>query len=191
MKELQLKLFMVLLGANPKGRFVEQHDYFFGVAGSLKELVPAIKAAWADAGNTLHLDGWREVNVVEGYQIIVAPKEQTATAPGKKLFFINLGGYQTGKLEEQHYVMLTVQDDRLPAVKESMRSLFYKTNNSPGAHSHIDEKFGVDVDDMYRIEDILSPEAKEKYQLIITPGADMPEDEIHLGYFKLDKLVLQ
>ena len=85
--------------------------------------------------------------------------------------------------------MLTVQDDRLPAIKESMKTQFYKTNSIKGAHAHIDEKFGVDVDDIHRIEDVLSADLKEKYHLLIRPGEDLPEDPIHLGYFKLDKIV--
>jgi hypothetical protein len=189
MKEPKLKLFMVLLGANPKGRNVEQHDYFFGIAATLKELVPALRSAWPEAGNSLHIDGWREVTMVDDHQVAVIPKTAQNLPSVKRLFFINLGGYQSGKLEEQHYTLLTVQDDRIPAVKESMRTIFYKTNSSKGAHSHIDEKFGVDVDDVYRIEDVLAQEWKDKYHLDMTPGIDLPEDEIHLGYFKLDKIL--
>jgi hypothetical protein len=184
---VEIKLFMVLLGANPKGRLVEQHDYFFGMAASLKELVPAIRAYWPDAGNTIHIDGWREVTCVDGHAVRVIP-HGSETLSAKRVFFINLGGYQFGKLEEQHYTMLTIQDDRLPALKESMKSLFYKTNSIKGAHSHIDEKYGVDVDEVYRIDDVLSNEYKNKYQLLITPALDHPADEVHLGYFKLDKL---
>jgi hypothetical protein len=187
MSKPKLKLFMILLGANPKGRLVEQHDYFFSIAASLKELVPAIRAYWPEADNTIHIDGWREVNYVNGYNIRVISHGLTHLSP-KRLFFINLGGYQADKLEEQHYTLLTVQDDRLPAIKESMKSLFYKTNSSKGAHAHIDEKYGVDVDDVYRIEDVLSDDLKAKYQLLITPATDQKEDEVQLGYFKLDKL---
>jgi hypothetical protein len=183
----ELKLFMVLLGANPKGRIVEQHDYFFGIAASLKELVPAIRDSWPEGGQTIHIDGWREVTSVDGHTVRVGLKNEVAGSV-KKLFFINLGGYQTGKLEEQHYTLLTVQNDRLPAIKESMKSHFYKTNNSIGAHSHIDEKYGVDVDDMYRLDDVLAPYLKEKYQIIIAPAESPVEDPINLGYFKLDRI---
>ncbi len=58
---------MILLGSKAPGRHVEQHDYFFGVADSLKELVPEMRTFWRDAGSSLHLDGWREVTVVEGH----------------------------------------------------------------------------------------------------------------------------
>ncbi len=187
--QLELKLFMVLLGANPPGRNVEQHDYFFGIARNLKELIPAIKAFWPEAVNTLHLDGWREVTQVDGYQINVVVKEETTTESLEKLFFINLGGYQSGKLEEQHYTVLSVHEDRKDAMLESKKTVFFRTNTlKGGAGSHIDEKYGIDVDDAYRIEDILSDEYKEQYSIHIAKATAVKEDIIHLGYFKLDKI---
>ena len=190
------KLFMLLLGSKAPKRNVEQHDYFFGIANSLKELVPQIKAFWPEAGNSIHIDGWREVNRVDDYEIRVVLKSNGAagvttdgfTPVDKKLFFINLGGYQANKLEEQHYVILTVQDDRAQAVQSSKKTVFFKTNSIKGANSHIDEKYGIDVDDIYRIEEILDESQKELYSIEITPSSALPEDEIHLGYFKLDKL---
>ena len=111
-QQAQPKLFLLLLGSKAPGRNVEKHDYFFGIANNLKELIPAVKIFWPEAGNTIHLDGGREVNNVERYAIKVVLKEKTSEPSIKKLFFINLGGYQTGKLEEQHYTLLTVQEDR-------------------------------------------------------------------------------
>jgi hypothetical protein len=185
-----LKLYMLLLGSKAPQRNVEQHDYFFAVARSLKELVPEIKAFWPEAGNSIHVDGWREVNVVDGYQITVLFKEEPAGISTKNLFFINLGGYQENKLEEQHYTVLTVQDDRVQAVQSAKKTVFFKTSSVKGANCHIDEKYGIDVDDVYKIEEILSPVQKEKYQIRITPdpAVDLPADKVHLGYFKLDKL---
>jgi len=185
------KLFMLLLGSKAPNRNVEQHDYFFGIGDSIKELVPQIKTFWPEAGNSIHIDGWREVNKVDGFGIKVVPRN-TATPesiqPSHKLFFINLGGYQTGKLQEQHYVVLSVQEDRAQAVQDAKKTVFYKTNSIKGANSHIDEKYGIDVDDIYRIEDILDPSLKAQYHIDIQPNNDLPEDEIHLGYFKLDKI---
>lgn len=187
-----LRLYMLLLGATPPGRHTEQHDFFFSIAGSLQELVPLIKAFWPEAGERIHIDGWREVKMVDGYRIQVILKDQPPVGEqSKKLFFINLGGYQPNKLEEQHYTVLTVQEERGAAIAKSKKTIFYRTNSTsdPGGGSHIDDKYGIDVDDVYEIEDILSPELKEKYRILISPAGDLPEDEIHLGYLKLSKLL--
>lgn len=186
--ETMPKLYMLLLGSKAPQRNVEQHDYFFGIAHSLKELVPHIKAFWPEAGNSVHVDGWREVNTVGEYQIKVKPKDEAVAPDLKKLFFINLGGYQSHKLVEHHHIVLSVNNDRAQAVQEAKKSVFFKNNSIKGANAHVDEKYGVDVDDIYKIEDVLSAEMKTKYQVEIIHSPDLAEDEIHLGYFKLDKL---
>jgi hypothetical protein len=187
-QSVDVKLFLVLLGSKARGRNVEQHDYFLGIATSLKDLVPAMKAFWPEAGNSLHLDGWREVTYVDGYRIKVVLKKEATVSTSKKLFFINLGGYQPHKLEEQHYTVLTVADDRAQAVQQSKRTVFFKTNTMKGAGSHIDEKYGIDVDDLYHIDDILAKEWKENYHILITLAPGLQEDKIILGYFKLEKI---
>ncbi|WP_221391080.1 DUF1543 domain-containing protein [Dyadobacter sp. NIV53] len=185
-----LKLYMVLLGCKPQGRHVEQHDVFFGIANSLTELVPEMKDFWPDSGQ-LHIDAWREVNVVEGYYINVQQKpaaEDQAEIQDNKLFFVNLGGYQPFKFEEQHYILLTVKANRADAMKEAKQTLFFKNNHFGGATSHIDDKYGIDVDDLYLIEDILSADQRDKYRIVLTPLETEKQDEIHLGYLKLSSL---
>ena len=66
---------MLLLGSRAPGRHVEQHDFFFGIAIQLKDLIPEIKKFWPEAGNNIHVDAWREVNAVDGYQVRVVPKD--------------------------------------------------------------------------------------------------------------------
>jgi hypothetical protein len=181
---------MLLLGARPPGRHTEQHDFFFCIASSVAELVPHIKAFWRGAGSGLHVDGWREVNSADGFRIEVVPRNE-AVPSTHTLFFVNLGGYQPGKLEEQHYTVLTVQEDKASAVRAAKQTLFFRHNTIKGttANSHIDDQYGIDVDDLYNIEEMLLPAQKEQYTIRITPvETTLPEDEVHLGYFKLDKL---
>lgn len=188
----EFKLFMVLLGSKPSKRTVEQHDYFFGIARSLQELVPQMIAFWPEAGSSLHIDGWREVTHVDDHSVRVIPRTDLQNViNGKRLFFVNLGGYQSGKLEEQHYTLLTVQDDRKGAIKKSTMTEFFKKlsiASVKSASAHIDEKYGVDVDDVYRIDDVLSEEVRSKYNIVLQPSDEAFRDHIHLGYFKLDKL---
>jgi hypothetical protein len=181
---------MIMLGATPSGRHIEQHDIFFGIATSLKDLAPAMKAFWPEP-ERIHIDAWREVTVVENHKIVVVPKDQpeNSAAVKKKLFFINLGGYQENKFEEQHYILLTVKNDRAAAFREAKDTLFYKNNGfSKAASSHIDDKFGVDVDDLYEIDDVLASELKEKYRIELHPAQSAMEDAINLGYIKMSLL---
>ena len=63
-----MKLYMIMLGCRPIGRFTEQHDIFFGIGNSLKDLIPEFKNFWKNAGS-IHIDAWREVTNVENHKI--------------------------------------------------------------------------------------------------------------------------
>ena len=101
-----------------------------------------------------------------------------------QLFFMNLGGYKPDEFEEYHYKILTVNEDKSLAILQAKETIFYKHTNS----SHIDDKYGVDVDDIYDVEEILPTHVKERYRLQITPTTSVEEDELHIGYLKLSKL---
>lgn len=180
------KLFMVLIGCTPKGRFTEQHDVFFGIADSLHDLIPAMKAFWPEANGVMHVDAWREVNQINDFAVKIEKKEKASVAT-HKLFFLNLGGYKAGEFDEPHYKMIVAAKDKSEAIKQSKETAFYKHNGFKGAASHVDDKYGVDVDDIYQIEDILSEEYKSQYHISITEKKGK-EDEIHLGYLKLEKI---
>ncbi|MES2374125.1 MAG: DUF1543 domain-containing protein [Bacteroidota bacterium] len=183
------KLFMLLLGCKPEGRFTEQHDIFFGVGKSLKDLLQEILAAWPGP-HKIHIDAWREVTETDGYAISLLPKEHSDAAPkDKRLFFLNLGGYKENEFEEYHYKMLSVASDKSEAIKQAKATAFYKHTGFKGADSHIDDKYGVDVDDLYEIEDILPSSIKEKYTIVIRPAEGIKKDAWHLGYTKLSSLV--
>lgn len=176
---------MLLIGATPPGRHTEQHDVFFGIADSIRDLVPQVINFWPEAKKGLHLDAWREVTLVNSYSIrvIADPKHNSET----QLFFINLGGYKRGEFEEFHYKMIVAAPDKGEAVKAAKQTAFFRHTGFKGANAHIDDKYGVDVDDIYAIREILPAGAKEKYSLEIEQAtADAAEDIIHLGYFKLD-----
>src|SRR5471030_220176 len=95
-----LKLYMLLIGCTPPGRHTEQHDVFFCIGTSMKGLIPDIIDFWPEAEGQMHVDGWREVNLVDGYEIKVVDRNADNTAKERQLFFINLGGYKQGVFDE-------------------------------------------------------------------------------------------
>ncbi len=178
---------MVLLGCTPDGRNIEQHDIFFGIADSLKGLIPQMNAFWPEANGNLHIDSWREVKSVDGHLISIVPEAKADS--GKKLYFVNLGGYKENDFEEYHYKLLSVADSISDAVKESKKTAFFKHYNLPGkGASHIDDKFGIDVDDIHNVSDILAADLRSQYSIVISPEENIPEDELHIGYVRLNQL---
>lgn len=179
---------MIMLGCRPKGRFTEQHDIFFGIGKSLKDLIPNMKAFWPEAKGQIHIDAWREVTSVDDYKIEILAKG-TSTESNSQLFFINLGGYKENEFEEYHYKVLAVGATLAEATKKAKATVFYKHYTFKGATSHIDDKFGIDVDDIFNVKEILSPTFTEQFELLITPTENATEDALHIGYLKIDKIV--
>jgi len=178
---------MLLLGCTPPGRHTEQHDIFFAIGENLKSLVPDIVEFWPEG--KVHVDAWREVTLVDGYLVSVAERDAAQTATENRLFFINLGGYKRGVFDEPHFKIISVHPNMGTAIQAAKNTDFFLNVHFPGATSHVDDKFGIDVDDIYEVGDILPPPQKEKYRIVVEKAeAGSPEDELNLGYFKLSNL---
>lgn len=190
-------LFMVQLGGRPKGRLIEQHDIFFGVANQVRELVEDINHHWPEVKNKWHIDSYRAITKVGNHTVkLIESNNQTANDNGLKLFFINLGGYQQGSFEEFHHKLLIVADNQKDAIKQAKQSEFYKEftfkdKDSPfNAASHIDDKFQVDIDDIYDVNDLVS-----NIQILIEPRihnshelTNADEDKEYVGYLSIKNL---
>lgn len=177
-----MKLFHVILGATPKGRNIEQHDVFFGVAENFENLIPEMKAFWSDA--KIHVDCYQEVKFADGYEIKIV--EKTSSVSEENLYFINLGGYKPYHFEEFHEQHLMVGKSMGEIIKRVKKTEFYKTMGFEGAVSHVDDKYGVDIDDIYNVTDLLSKETKEKYSIILEKsGAENQENFLEIGYLKI------
>ncbi|WP_312344670.1 DUF1543 domain-containing protein [Chryseobacterium binzhouense] len=182
-----LKLFYVILGATPQGRNIEQHDVFFGIAERLRELVPDMKEFWKEAKGNIHIDGYQEVRFADGFEINII--EKTDQVSENQLYFINLGGYKAGFFQEFHEQHLMVGNSMAEIVKKAKKTQFYKTMGFEGAVSHIDDKHGVDIDDIFKVNDILPQKMKEKYSIVLTKSETENQENItNIGYFKIDKV---
>ncbi|MEP7253237.1 MAG: DUF1543 domain-containing protein [Ginsengibacter sp.] len=190
---MQPKLFMLLIGCKPAGRNTEQHDVFFTIASSLADTISSLKKFWPEAKETLHVDAWREVNHVDGHNVLISLNENNVLAAGmfsERLYFVNLGGYKPEEFEEFHYKMIVIAPEKGDAIRQSKLTAFYKHCGFKGASSHVDDKYGIDVDDVYGIEDILPGNIKQQYRIDIIKTNEVHKDELHLGYYTIKKLEL-
>lgn len=193
-------VFMVQLGGRPKGRLIEQHDMFFGVADTLIELIPAINEHWPEVKNKWHIDSYRKVTSVGGYHIDwvaetdsdAAPISTASAAADLKLYFINLGGYLPDDFEEYHHKLLIVAPTQAEAVKQAKQSDFYKQftfkdKDTPfNAASHIDDKLLVDVDEIYNVNELLG--AGSLQISIDKTAVERIEDKSYIGYLSIKNL---
>ncbi|MFD1166624.1 DUF1543 domain-containing protein [Sphingobacterium daejeonense] len=178
-------LFMVVIGGKPDGRFTEQHDVFFGIGDGLKDLVPSMYEFWPALEGRMHIDSWRKVSQIGDYKIQINPLSNQRQSQEKRLYFVNLGGYKPNDMEEYHYKQVVVAGSLAEATKLAKESVFWKHHES----SHIDDKYGIDVDDIYEVSDLLSPKFKENYQIDIIENPGTKEDSLEVGYLKISKLL--
>ncbi|MGH2622737.1 MAG: DUF1543 domain-containing protein [Sphingobacterium sp.] len=180
-----MDLYMLVIGGKPDDRLIEQHDVFFGIGEELKDLVPQLYEFWPQLIGKMHIDSWRKVSKVSDYAINLRPRSSLNNTQVLKLFFVNLGGYKAGDMEEYHYKQLVVALDMSEAIKKAKESVFWKHHNS----SHIDDKYGIDVDDIYEVKDLLNPSITESYSLEILTDEARPDDALEIGYLKISKLL--
>ncbi len=180
------KLFMALVGCRPPGRHTEQHDVFFGIAENIRELLPAISGFWPEVKNKFHLDAWREINYVDNFAVQVVENSNQIGKNTNRPFFLNLGGYKPGEFEEFHYKMLTVAMNKSDAIGRAKQTAFYRHTGFKTAPSHLDDQYGIDVDDMYEIKDILPALQRKTYGILLSPAKTaFAEDILRLGYFPI------
>lgn len=78
------------------------NDYFYRMSELKEEPKLFMILLGSKAPNSS--DGWREVRQVNGYDISVVLKKNLSLKSQKSFFFINLGGYKSANLQEQHYI---------------------------------------------------------------------------------------
>ena len=177
-------LFMIMLGCKPEGRHTEQHDIFFGIGNEVKDLIPVIKAFWPDAGE-IHFDAYQNITQADGYDVTIIPVENSIEEANKQhLFFINLGGYTKNIFDEQHYKMLVAAPNMDAAKKKAKDNPFFKQYDQ----AHIDDKYAIDVDDIYKVETILPAFMQQKYRIQLSPAALVNPSPMALGYFQMHLL---
>ena len=151
---INMKLFMLKIGARPQGRLIEQHDVMFVIANSLSATIESVNQHWPAVKNNWHLDAWREVKRVGDCQILLSKNslskdgwsKDNALADkmladnifaedrvdnkldnqGKQLYFVNLGGYLPGQFEEFHYKTLVIAETLGKATAQVKKTAFYQ-----------------------------------------------------------------
>lgn len=176
---------MIILGCNLPNRFTEQHDVFFGISDTLADLKQNMIDFWPETNGRMHIDSYRIVRKVGAYEICIVDKDKDHVKNDLNLYFLNLGGYKQSDMEEYHYKQLVVAKSMSEAISIAKQNTFWKHHES----WHVDNKYGIDVDDAYLVEDMLPSEVRSNYSIQIIPNSELVEEErVVVGYLKLDKL---
>jgi hypothetical protein len=93
------------------------------------------------------------------------------------------------EFEEYHYKMIIAAPSKAAAIRTAKASTFFKHTGYKGAEAHIDDQYGIDIDDAYQIEELLSENLLQQYSIELSPLSTEKEDALHIGYTKLSSLI--
>lgn len=138
-------LFVVMLGGKHPRAKIEVHDIAFVVADTLEQAYPQLRNNWFGSPKGLHIDSWMAVDGVDRWRVELSP---LAPFPGSpRLYFINLGGYESQTFGEAHHYLLVVAKDKREAMSKGKRQAL--------AHwTQIHTDAVLDVDDCLPIDEV-------------------------------------
>lgn len=120
-----MKLFMFYVGGDCGGSNIELHDVRFSVGQTAEDCHDDLRRQWWGDPISLHLDCWGELKQADGFDIeLVAGLPATQE---NKLFFLNLGGYDTAKFDELHQNIVLVAPDARAATKKALSQIRHWT----------------------------------------------------------------
>lgn len=132
-----MKLFAIYVGGEMAGANIELHDMRFVVADTITDTYDELRRQWWGKPKSLHIDCWAELSHVDGFDVSLRPEPFLGD---ERLFYVNLGGYDSAEFLEVHrnafVVAETVAQAKYRAVKgvkhwrEPHRDDFYEADQA-------------------------------------------------------------
>ncbi len=114
-------LFLVVLGGRAKKANIELHDVRWVVGSKIEDTYDTLRKDWFGSPKGLHIDSYKKIRSIDGYKINLIYSEKKKINKNnlnkKQLWFVNLGGYESGSMQERHEFGLVVAEDSLEAKK--------------------------------------------------------------------------
>jgi len=120
----KINLFLVVLGGRSTKANVELHDVRWVVGSKIEDTYEVLRKDWFGNLEGLHIDTYKKINYVDGHKINLKSIENQKSKnkkflygknPRKKLWFVNIGGYDPMSMQEKHEFGLVVASSSLEA----------------------------------------------------------------------------
>lgn len=116
-----MKLFVIYIGGAHEKSLIELHDMRFVAANTIEETYDILRKNWWGTPGSLHLDAWGVLDYADGHRVRLSatPAEQD----GNKLYFVNLGGYDSRQFTELHQNVFVVASDEAEAKRRAVQQI--------------------------------------------------------------------
>lgn len=115
-----MNLYMFYVGGNAGRSNIEVHDIQFVAVDQPLDAKALLRAAWFGDKGKIHLDGYAKIDWADGHDIHLSAQPYSG---GKRLFFVNAGGYSPATLAELHEFDLFVAEDAAQAKQKALSVL--------------------------------------------------------------------
>jgi len=119
----KINLFLVFLGGRANKANIELHDVRWVIGSRIEDTFDVLKRDWFGTLEGLHIDSYKKIKFVDGYKINLKNsknsnpknKQVNQTKKTKRLWFVNIGGYEPSSMQEKHEFGLVVASSYLEA----------------------------------------------------------------------------
>ena len=110
-------LFLVVVGGRSPKANIELHDVRWVIGSKIEDTFDQLRNDWFGSINGFHIDSYKKIDSIDGYKINLINKESRETQnkiskkgriSNKKLWFVNIGGYDPNSMQEKHEFGLVV-----------------------------------------------------------------------------------
>lgn len=194
MRFSEQNLFLVVLGGKNKSSNVELHDVRWVSGRYIEETFSQLRKEWFGEINGLHIDSYMKINFIDGYLIKLKQKNNLAEEDSNNinknnrkinyLWFVNLGGYNSSKMSEEHEFGLVVAKSSKEA-KEKAKENWLGDRLKKHTDNVSSIKSVKEVDDCILIKEVnkfeieLIPDKYKRSQLFIPDW---------FGYLRIDNI---
>ncbi len=116
-----MQLFIIYIGGSHSQSLIELHDIRFVIADCIEETYDILRQNWWGTPKSLHLDAWGVLKSADGYSIHLS--EELPEDPTNKLYFVNLGGYDSTQFTELHKNVFVVAKDEQDAKQKAVQQV--------------------------------------------------------------------
>ena len=185
-------LFLVVVGGRSPKANIELHDVRWVIGSKIEDTFDQLRNDWFGADNGLHIDSYKKIDSIDGYKINLINKEsrepqnkisKKGRISNKKLWFVNIGGYDPTSMQEKHEFGLIVASCPSEAKNKAKSKWLIDCKKRHKDDISAIKKF-TDVDDCEVIKNIKNWEIE-----LIPNDYHVEENNIPdwFGYMKIDK----
>ena len=114
-----MHLFVIYIGGIHKDALIELHDIRLIAAAAIEDTYDYLRSSWWGEAKSLHLDAYGILNYADGYDISLS--NEAPELNEQKLYFVNLGGYDSKKFTELHENVFVVAEDQVKAKARALK----------------------------------------------------------------------